>query len=76
VFETRGDDGMFPEGTPIGTVTKVIPIEGETYQNVKLKLAEDFGSIYNVTVVKNYKGKEQLELEQQTMNEFVDESNN
>lgn len=76
VFETRGDDGMFPEGVPIGTVTKVIPIEGETYQNVKLSLVEDFSSLYNVSVVKNFKGKEQLELEKETMSEFGDESNN
>lgn len=76
IFETRGDDGLFPEGVMIGTVTEVIPIEGETYQNVKLKLIEDFGSLYNVSVIKNHKSKEQLELEQHTLEEFGDESNN
>lgn len=74
VFETRGDDGMFPEGVAIGTVTKVIPIEGETYQNVELELVEDFSSIYNVSVIKNHKSKEQLELEKETMKKFGDES--
>lgn len=76
VFETRGDDGLFPEGVAIGTVTEVIPIEGETYQTVKLKLVEDFSSIYNVSVIKNHKSKEQLELESKTIEEFGDESNN
>ncbi|CAG5084246.1 rod shape-determining protein MreC [Parvicella tangerina] len=76
VFETRGDDGMFPEAVAIGTVTEVIPIEGETYQNVKLSLVEDFSALYNVSVVKNYKGKEQLKLEQETKEQFGDESNN
>lgn len=74
VFETRGDDGLFPEGVVIGKVTEVIPIEGETYQNVKLKLIEDFGSLYNVSVIKNHKSKEQLELEQETNAKFGDES--
>lgn len=76
VFETRGDDAMFPEGIPMGMVTEVIPIEGETYQNVKLKLMEDFSSLYNVCVIKNHKGKEQLELEQQTLDEFGNEPDN
>lgn len=75
-FETRGDDGMFPEGIPIGFVIEVIPIPGETYQNVKLELVEDFSSMYNVSVIKNHKGKEQLMLEKETVEEFGDEPNN
>lgn len=76
LFETRGNDGLFPEGISIGVVKEVIPVEGETYQNVKLSLVEDFSSIYNVSVIKNIKGAEQLELEQKTEEEFGDESNN
>lgn len=75
IFETRGDDGLFPEGIAIGKVIEVTPIEGETYQHIRLGLIEDYSSMYNVSVVINLKGKEQLELEQETLEEFGDESN-
>lgn len=75
VFETRGDDGLFPEGVLIGFAEEIIPVPGETYQKIKLQLAEDFSSLYNVNVIRNFKGSEQLLLEQQTQEQFGSESN-
>lgn len=76
IFETRGDDGMFPEGIAIGEVISVELVPGETYQLIKIRLIEDFSNIYNVSVIKNFKGSEQIELENQTFEQFLDESNN
>lgn len=70
MIETRGSDGMFPEGIPVGKVLSVTPVSGETYQIIKIGLIEDFSAIYNVKVIKNVKRNEQLELEKATQEKF------
>jgi rod shape-determining protein MreC len=67
MIETRGSAGIFPEGVPVGKVLSVEPVSGQTYQKIKIGLIEDFSAIYNVTVVKNVKKNEQINLEKQTM---------
>lgn len=70
MIETRGSDGMFPEGIPVGKVLSVTPVSGETYHIIKIGLIEDFSAIYNVKVIKNLKRNEQLELEKETLEKF------
>ena len=67
LIETRGSAGIFPEGVPVGKVIEVEPVPGQTYQKIRIGLMEDFSSVYDVTLVKNIKKLEQLELEEKTM---------
>jgi len=55
---TRGSNGLFPMGEMVGYVSSVEEIPGEVYLKVKIDLAEDFSSIYNVQVVDNVLKKE------------------
>ncbi len=63
-IETRGSDGIFPEGQLIGTVISTHEIPGESYQKIIIDLAEDFSSVYHVQVVKNVLKQEQKKLEE------------
>jgi len=55
---TRGSNGLFPTGEMVGYVSSVEEIPGEVYLKVKINLAEDFSSIYNVQVIDNVLKKE------------------
>ena len=55
---TRGSNGLFPVGEMVGFVLSVEDIPGEVYLKVKINLAEDFSSIYNVQVIDNVLKKE------------------
>lgn len=70
IIETRGSAGIFPEGVPVGKVLSVEPVSGQTYQKIQIGLIEDFSAIYNVTVVRNVKKLDQLELETKTMESY------
>ena len=59
---TRGSNGLFPMGEMVGFVLSVEDIPGEVYLKVKINLAEDFSSIYNVQVIDNILKKELEEL--------------
>ena len=59
---TRGSNGLFPMGERVGVVLTVEDIPGDVYLKVKIKLAEDFSSVYNVQVIDNVLKKEFEEL--------------
>ena len=59
---TRGSNGLFPMGEMVGFVLSVEDIPGDVYLKVKIKLAEDFSSVYNVQVIDNVLKKEFEEL--------------
>ena len=64
-IESRGSDGFFPEGILVGKVLKTEPVKGTSYQKIEIKLAEDFSTIYDVTIVKNILQYEQKEIEKE-----------
>ena len=55
---TRGSNGLFPMGEMVGHVLSVEDIPGDVYLKVRINLAEDFSSVYNVLVVDNVLKKE------------------
>lgn len=55
---TRGSNGLFPMGEMVGYVLSVEDIPGDVYLKVRINLAEDFSSVYNVLVVDNVLKKE------------------
>jgi rod shape-determining protein MreC len=59
---TRGSNGLFPMGEMVGVVLSVEDIPGDVYLKVKINLAEDFSSVYNVQVIDNVLKKEFEEL--------------
>ena len=59
---TRGSNGLFPTGEMVGVVLSVEDIPGDVYLKVKINLAEDFSSVYNVQVIDNVLKKEFEEL--------------
>jgi len=63
IIETKGSGGYFPAGQMVGTVISAKDLPGTTYQEITIKLAEDFGSSYDVYVIENELRTEQKELE-------------
>lgn len=61
---SRGSDGFFPQGILVGTVNEAEVVKGTSYQKLIIQLAEDFSSIYDVTIVKNILQKEQQTIEE------------
>ena len=61
-----GFSASFPEGIPVGTVLRVEPKDGSFYA-IDVLLSTDFRKLNYVTVVEDLMKKEQLELEQQTL---------
>lgn len=59
---TRGSNGLFPMGEMVGYVISVEDIPGDVYLKVRINLAEDFSSVYNVLVVDNVMKKEFQDL--------------
>jgi rod shape-determining protein MreC len=66
---TRGSDAMFPKGILVGIVISVDNETGESFQQVKIKLAEDFSIINKVKVVNYIKQQEIFQLENSIINE-------
>ncbi len=60
---TRGGDGIFPRGIPVGKVIEVKPIEGEPLWDIRFLFGEDFRRLQNVYVIKNVLKDEQRNLE-------------
>lgn len=48
---TRGGDGIFPPGMPVGTVTEVADDPGSNFHNIKVHLSEDLTRTAYVHVV-------------------------
>ena len=59
-----GFSATFPEGIPVGTVSKVEPKDGSFFA-IEVLLATDFRKLHYVTVVEDLMKKEQKELENQ-----------
>lgn len=66
---TRGSDAMFPKGILVGIVISVDNESGESFQQIKIKLAEDFSSINKVKVINFIKQQEIIQLENSVINE-------
>ncbi len=60
---TSGYTKSFPEGIPIGTVDDFKISEGDTYYDIKLKLAVNFRSLSYVQVIRYLHNDEQNKLE-------------
>ena len=63
-----GKSILFPEGIPIGSISK-FHIDNKSYSEVSVDLFADYSALHNVYVVKNQRKKEQLELEQKSIHE-------
>lgn len=50
---TSGYSGVFPEGILVGTIEKIELHEEEPFYDLKVKLAQDFGKLSYVTVIKS-----------------------
>lgn len=57
---------LFPPGIPIGTITITGAKGGESFLDIKVKLATDFSTLQYVYVVKNHFALEQQQLEAQS----------
>lgn len=62
--ETRGGEGIFPEGVMVGIVEEVSDQPGSNYHNIRIRLAEDMTRSGFVYIVKDLKRMERDSLEQ------------
>ncbi len=62
--ETRGGDGTFPVGIPVGVVEEVGSEPGQNYQDITIRLTEDMTRSGFVYVVKDLQRAERDTLEQ------------
>ena len=60
---------MFPEGILIGTVSEVNPETGDNFQDIKVKLSTQFGTLTYVYIVTNLLKEEQQALEELQKND-------
>ena len=60
---TSSFSSMFPEGILIGTVSEVNPETGDNFQDIKVKLSTQFGTLTYVYIVTNLLKEEQQALE-------------
>jgi rod shape-determining protein MreC len=60
---TSGFSSIFPEGIEVGTI-KSFSLERGNFYDIQIELFTDFQSLYHVSVIRNYKQEEQLNLEQ------------
>lgn len=61
--ETRGGDGIFPEGVPVGVVEKLEVEPGSNYHDITIRLTEDMTRSGHVYVVKDLYRMERDTLE-------------
>jgi rod shape-determining protein MreC len=62
--ETRGSDGIFPAGVPVGIVQEVTQEPGSNYHDITIRLTEDMTRSGFVYVVKDLHRTERDSLEQ------------
>ena len=60
---TRGGSTIFPKGLMVGYIEKLTPIEGKPLWDVTIRFSEDYRSIQNVYVIKNFLKEEQDRIE-------------
>lgn len=65
-IKARGSGGYFPQGTPIGKVDKLEPIEGKPMWNISVLLNQDMRKLRYTYVIKNINQLELNELEEGT----------
>ena len=58
IVKSRGSSGHFPKGLMIGTVDQVTSIEGKTFWDIRVKIAQDMRRIQYVYVINNLMGDE------------------
>ncbi len=63
---TRGGGGIFPRGLPVGKISRVEVVEGESLWDLTMIFAEDFRKVQNVYIIKNLLLDEQRDIEKQT----------
>lgn len=61
--ETRGGDGTFPVGVPVGIIEDIVSEPGTSYQQITLRLAEDLTRSGFVYVVKDLQRAERDTLQ-------------
>ena len=66
---TRGGGGIFPRGLPVGKISRVEVVEGESLWDLTMIFAEDFRKVQNVYIIKNLLLDEQRDIEKKTDNE-------
>ena len=66
---TSGYSAIFPENILIGTISSFSKGEGKNFYQIKLDLAADFKSLYNVYVIEYRYAEEHSKLEEETINE-------
>ena len=60
---TSGYNAIFPEGIPIGRITRYSIEENETFYNIKIELSSDFQSLSHVYLIDNYYRQEKDSVE-------------
>ena len=68
---TSGYSAIFPEGVLIGTIIGFEKNNQDNFYTIDVQLMEDFNSIKNIFFIKNLLRKEQLELQDATM-EYIE----
>lgn len=63
--KTNGFSDIFPEGIPVGTVTKIDDSSDGMAYELTIALATDFKTLRNVSVITNYQQAERKDLEQE-----------
>ncbi|MDX9750066.1 MAG: rod shape-determining protein MreC [Flavobacteriales bacterium] len=63
-IETRGGDGLFPAGWPVGVVETIEPQPGGNYHDITIRLTEDMTRNGHVYVVKDLQRAERDSLQQ------------
>lgn len=64
---TSGYSAIFPEGILIGTISEFEKNSKDNFFTIKVNLSVDFKNVENVYLIKNLLRKEQLLLEEQTL---------
>lgn len=64
---TSAYSSVFPEGIMVGTIETIIPIQGNTFNNIKVHFSTDFRKLSYVYIVNNLLRDEQEKLEKETL---------
>lgn len=64
IIKTNGYSAIFPEGIPVGKVTKISDTPDGMSYSLTVRLFTDFKSLRNISVITNYTQPERRQLEQ------------
>jgi rod shape-determining protein MreC len=62
---TSGFSAIFPEGILVGNVSSFERQRNDNFYSLTVKLATDFHRLSSVMIIKNYRQKEQMQIEQE-----------